>query len=93
MDIPPQITTAQLLLRGLIPSFLGCGIGDSDECSANAPVRASAFQMTFRKDLKALGVENGAFLWFVAGVLFIFIGGEFRCGAEKVEDSMSVRYR
>ncbi|KAL3804183.1 hypothetical protein HJC23_013702 [Cyclotella cryptica] len=59
MDIPPPITTTHLLLRGLLPSFLGCGIGDSDEgCSNAAAVRASAFQMTFRKDLKALGVEN-----------------------------------
>ena len=67
MDIPPQITAAHLLLRGLLPSFLGCGIGDGGEASTSgddaSPIRASAFQMTFRKDLVALGKENGKSRW------------------------------
>ena len=57
-EIPSIITTAHLLLRGLVPAFLGCSIGDDESESADK-CRASAFQMTFRKDLIKLGVENG----------------------------------
>ena len=62
-EIPSIITTAHLLLRGLIPAFLGCSIGDDESEKNNGgsadKCRASAFQMTFRKDLIKLGVENG----------------------------------
>ena len=55
-EIPPIITTSHLLLRGIIPAFIGCSIGDNDE---KGGVRASAFQMTYRKDLNKIGAENG----------------------------------
>lgn len=58
-EIPSIITTAHLLLRGLVPAFLGCSIGDDESESADNKCRASAFQMTYRKDLIKLGVENG----------------------------------
>ena len=51
-EIPSIITTAHLLLRGLIPAFLGCSIGDDESEKNNGgsadKCRASAFQMTFR---------------------------------------------
>lgn len=69
-EIPAAITTAHLLLRGLVPAFLGCSIGDDDEKKGNdgsgfssKGVRASAFQMTYRKDLPKLGVMNGELLY------------------------------
>ena len=66
-EIPPIITTSHLLLRGLIPAFVGCSIGDNDEKGGKEMVRASAFQMTYRKDWGKLGVENGKL--FVFGLL------------------------
>ncbi|EJK76629.1 hypothetical protein THAOC_01600, partial [Thalassiosira oceanica] len=57
-DIPPAITTAHLLLRGLVPSLLGCPVGE-ETGGGGGGVRASAFQMTYRKDLPKLGVEGG----------------------------------
>ena len=57
-DIPPAITTAHLLLRGLVPSLLGCPVGE--ETGDGGGVRASAFQMTYRKDLPKLGVEGAS---------------------------------
>ena len=56
-EIPPIITTSHLLLRGIIPAFIGCSIGDNDDKEGG--VRASAFQMTYRKDLNKIGAENG----------------------------------
>ncbi len=67
-EIPAVITTAHLLLRGLIPAFVGCSIGicdnnDDDDNNINGGhdfgPRASAFQMTYRKDLPKLGANNG----------------------------------
>ena len=55
-DVPTAITTAHLLLRGLVPSLLGCPVGEE----AGGGVRASAFQMTYRKDLPKLGVEGAS---------------------------------
>ena len=58
-DIPAVITTAHLLLRGLVPAFVGCSIGSErigDEPGGG--VQASAFQMTYRKDLPKLGREG-----------------------------------
>ncbi|KAL7453382.1 hypothetical protein ACHAWC_005057 [Mediolabrus comicus] len=49
-EVPPEITTAHLFLRGLLPSYLGCSIVNP---------QPSPFQMTYRKDLLKLGVENG----------------------------------
>ena len=50
-EVPPEITTAHLFLRGLLPSYLGCSIINP---------QPSQFQMTYRKDLSKLGgVENG----------------------------------
>ena len=57
--IPPLINTAHLLLRGLIPAFLGCPMGDDAGAACSAGVRPSAFQMTYRKDLPRLGSVNG----------------------------------
>ena len=72
-EIPPVITTAHLLLRGLVPAFVGCSIsddviydvanGNNDDSSAAAGkkgggVQASAFQMTYRKDLPKLGNDG-----------------------------------
>ena len=59
-EIPPAITTAHLLLRGLVPAFVGCSIGvdDDDDKGSVAGVRASAFQMTYRKDLPKLGKDG-----------------------------------
>lgn len=65
-DIPPEITTAHLLLRGLVPSLLGCPVGE-ETGGGGGGVRASAFQMTYRKDLPKLGVEGASRL---ARVLF-----------------------
>ena len=65
-EIPSIITTSHLLLRGLIPAFVGCSIGDNDEKGGKG-VRASAFQMTYRKDLNKIGAENGKL--FVFGLL------------------------
>ena len=48
-EIPAVITTAHLVLRGVLPAFLGCSI-DNDG--------ASAFQMTYRKDLPKLGKDG-----------------------------------
>lgn len=59
-EIPPEISTGHLLLRGLIPSFVGCAIGDDG--SGVGAVRASAFQMTFRKELPQLGRAGGELL-------------------------------
>jgi hypothetical protein len=63
--IPAIITTAHLLLRGLIPAFVGCSIGITDndinnnnDVNDGGGVRASAFQMTYRKDLPKLGVHG-----------------------------------
>ncbi len=65
-EIPAVITTAHLLLRGLIPAFVGCSIGicennDNDDTGGDivSGLRASAFQMTYRKDLPKLGANNG----------------------------------
>ena len=61
-EIPAVITTAHLLLRGLIPAFVGCSIGDVDNNDGGGDgggLRASAFQMTYRKDLPKLGVQHG----------------------------------
>ena len=60
-EIPAVITTAHLLLRGLIPAFVGCSIGDVDNNGGGdgGGLRASAFQMTYRKDLPKLGVQHG----------------------------------
>ena len=68
-DIPPIITTSHLLLRGIIPSFIGCSIGDNDEKGGKEKVRASAFQMTYRKDLNKISAENGKLL-----ALYLCIG-------------------
>lgn len=65
-EIPAVITTAHLLLRGLVPAFVGCSIG-SDEIIGGSSgsekggggVQASAFQMTYRKDLPKLGNGGG----------------------------------
>jgi hypothetical protein len=65
--IPAVITTAHLLLRGLIPAFVGCPIGICENTTngggggggGDGGVRASAFQMTYRKDLPKLGAKNG----------------------------------
>ena len=71
-EIPPVITTAHLLLRGLVPAFVGCSIsddviyvvanGNDDNSSAagkkGGGVQASAFQMTYRKDLPKLGNDG-----------------------------------
>jgi len=54
-EIPAEISTAHLLLRGLLPAYLGCPIGSSSATG----VRPSAFQMTYRKDLPKLGLANG----------------------------------
>lgn len=51
MTTPPSITTTNILLRGLLPSFLGCSLEHSG---------CGAFQMTWRKDLETLGADNGA---------------------------------
>jgi hypothetical protein len=58
-EIPPIITTSHLLLRGIIPSFIGCSVGDNNDEKGGKGVRASAFQMTYRKDLNKIGAENG----------------------------------
>mmetsp|Transcript_10670 Transcript_10670/g.23597 ORF Transcript_10670/g.23597 Transcript_10670/m.23597 type:complete len:768 (+) Transcript_10670:82-2385(+) len=58
-EIPAVITTAHLLLRGLVPAFVGCSIGDGDDGSGKKNVQASAFQMTYRKDLPKLGNDGG----------------------------------
>jgi hypothetical protein len=67
------VSTAHLLLRGLIPAFVGCSIGSSsssggtktsscnnndDEDSSKEQVRASAFQMTYRKDMIKFGTDG-----------------------------------
>ncbi|KAL3808036.1 hypothetical protein ACHAXA_004996 [Cyclostephanos tholiformis] len=67
------VSTAHLLLRGLIPAFVGCSIGvvDDDEgrkddgeviavggAGSNGGVRASAFQMTYRKDMPKFGNDG-----------------------------------
>ena len=65
-EIPPIITTSHLLLRGIIPAFIGCSIGDNnDDKGGKEMVRASAFQMTYRKDLNKIGAENGKLLYYV----------------------------
>lgn len=51
-EIPAVITTAHLVLRGVLPAFLGCSIDNNDGASA------SAFQMTYRKDLIKLGKDG-----------------------------------
>jgi len=56
--IPAVITTAHLLLRGLLPAFLGCSI-DAADSDGGRGVQASAFQMTYRKDLPKLGAAAG----------------------------------
>ena len=65
-EIPAIITTAHLLLRGLIPAFVGCSIvitdndinNNNNDVNDGGGVRASAFQMTYRKDLPKLGVHG-----------------------------------
>ena len=68
-EVPPVITTAHLLLRGLVPAFVGCSISDDVICgsgrgdsnnssSTKGEVQASAFQMTYRKDLPKLGDDG-----------------------------------
>ena len=62
------VSTAHLLLRGLIPAFVGCSIGSSSGGGAKTPtktddegkeqVRSSAFQMTYRKDLIKFGTDG-----------------------------------
>jgi hypothetical protein len=67
------VSTAHLLLRGLIPAFVGCSIGSSSggggtKTSSNnnndtgedskEQVRASAFQMTYRKDMIKFGPDG-----------------------------------
>lgn len=68
------VSTAHLLLRGLIPAFVGCSIGRSsisgggnktcnndggeESSTTKEQVRASAFQMTYRKDLPKLGNDG-----------------------------------
>ena len=59
-DVPTAITTAHLLLRGLVPSLLGCPVGEEAGGGGGGGVRASAFQMTYRKDLPKLGVEGAS---------------------------------
>jgi len=65
-EIPSIITTSHLLLRGIIPAFIGCSIGDNDEKGGKEKVRASAFQMTYRKDLNKISAENGKLfcIWY-----------------------------
>ena len=70
-EIPAVITTAHLLLRGLIPAFVGCSTGgDGDDndndnggksssSSSSSSSTAGAFQMTYRKDLPKLGSAGG----------------------------------
>eukprot|EP00581_Thalassiosira_minuscula_P010666 CAMPEP_0183724108 /NCGR_PEP_ID=MMETSP0737-20130205/17279_1 /TAXON_ID=385413 /ORGANISM="Thalassiosira miniscula, Strain CCMP1093" /LENGTH=833 /DNA_ID=CAMNT_0025954589 /DNA_START=101 /DNA_END=2599 /DNA_ORIENTATION=+ len=89
-EVPPIITTAHLLLRGLVPAFLGCSIGSDDillqrnqdnnngssdsndtsntnnnssnsNVAKGGAVQASAFQMTYRKDLPKLGKDGGGY--------------------------------
>ncbi|KAL9179033.1 hypothetical protein ACHAXT_000075 [Thalassiosira profunda] len=59
--IPPELTTAHLLLRGLVPALAGCPIGADELNGGNIEggVRAGAFQMTYRKDLPKLGRAGG----------------------------------
>ena len=60
------VSTAHLLLRGLIPAFVGCSIGSSSGGGTKTPttregkeqVRSSAFQMTYRKDLIKFGTDG-----------------------------------
>jgi hypothetical protein len=68
------VSTAHLLLRGLIPAFVGCSIGSSssggggtktssynnDDTGEDSKeqVRASAFQMTYRKDMIKFGPDG-----------------------------------
>lgn len=66
-EIPAVITTAHLLLRGLIPAFVGCSIGANeiiggkeDGMMVKGDVQASAFQMMYRKDLPKLGPNGEA---------------------------------
>ena len=68
------VSTAHLLLRGLIPAFVGCSIGSTSggtKTSANnnnndtgekEQVRASAFQMTYRKDMIKFGPDGKSLL-------------------------------
>ena len=65
-EIPPIITTSHLLLRGLIPAFIGCSVGDNNNDDDGKGVRASAFQMTYRKDLNKISAENGKLfcIWY-----------------------------
>ena len=56
-EIPTVITTAHLLLQVLLPAFLGCSIDAAD--SDGGGVQASAFQMTYQKDLSKLGAADG----------------------------------
>ncbi|KAL7432533.1 hypothetical protein ACHAXM_003175 [Skeletonema potamos] len=58
-EIPAEISTAHLLLRGLLPAYVGCPIGSSSSAIEGGAVRPSAFQMTYRKDLYKLGITNG----------------------------------
>ena len=66
------VSTAHLLLRGLLPAFVGCSIGTSsggggtktssnnnnDGEDSKEQVRASAFQMTYRKDMIKFGTDG-----------------------------------
>ena len=69
-EIPAEISTAHLLLRGVLPAFLGCPIGSSSSSSAPRP---SAFQMTYRKELPKLGIENGG----LSGKFSVNLGKRF----------------
>ena len=83
------VSTAHLLLRGLIPAFIGCSIGSSgsggggtktsstnDDTGEDSKeqVRASAFQMTYRKDMIKFGTDGKLLLLvlFILHALFVF---------------------
>ena len=64
-EIPAVITTAHLLLQVLLPAFLGCSI-DAADSDGGRGVQASAFQMTYQKDLSKLGAADGELVnWLV----------------------------
>ena len=59
-DASAIVATAHLLLRGLVPAFVGFSVGSREDGggAGGGGVRASAFQMTYKKDLPRLG-RNG----------------------------------
>ena len=65
MATPASITTTNLLLRGLIPSFLGCPV---DKTGISGP-----FQMTWRKDLESKGADDGACVVYSWVLLCLFM--------------------